>query len=837
MKEKIITKKASSAKWVISDILGGIGWAEIFIILFTIFIISGLSFLANKITPIGFAFIALFLICFSIFLIMPTTHNKKLYQHIIIAIKFLFIKKTIKIDNVTNFQNIKENAIIFKDKIGLVFKIEAKDLIMSDQIEQERYINSFSKIFNVLSQQIEILKIDKTFNLHNQKLNIDKLLKKSFNTKKEAILKGNKKIFNLVEDENETKAQEFYLIVYIKQEEFKLFKRKIEVSLLSINNINFMIPTQKEVEELVLFKMFPSKTEFNSIPDILKQESKYIQLQENKFMSFIGIANFPVLNQNLWLRKFSDLENVNINIMIENLNDLDAIALLDKSIKKVEGNISKKTSGEIQNQAYIDHFANLIQMVQNGGEHLKYASVIFTVYDDSVEGINEKRHKLISELAKNGFQAEEFKYTQFEALEAIWLKKTIKWYKQEISYLSLAASFPFKTPILMDNKGFGIGFDSSNVLAILNPKNQKTSDKPNSNFLISGITGTGKTATMIKLIANIYSFGVKTYIIDSQHSFNKLVNYFNGQVIKFDKESKTIINPLQINLKTIDEQLELIEAFFKVLFNNLNTDDLIMLQKLLIELYKNKGINRETDINLLKESDYPILSDLNKLLLSKKISYSRLENALWRLTDGNWSNLWNGVQNIKFEKDLILFDTHDFIAGTDGNAKIANEMLMVALLNKKVWENKALNETLPKEKQEWICIAIDEAHELLNQKSIYAVDFINVLSREIRKCNGILILASQRIEDFNNDSLKEKMVGIFDNTTYHIIHRLNNPTAYIDLMSNTRPLNENEKWIVGNADRGSCLFTAGDKRVYLSIALTEEEFNLFETKKDLDIED
>ena len=219
---------------------------------------------------------------------------------------------------------------------------------------------------------------------------------------------------------------------------------------------------------------------------------------------------------------------------------------------------------------------------------------------------------------------------------------------------TFTGGFPMANAGLNDPNGFYMGKTKNNRIVRLNMW-LRNKDRVNSNWFISGVPGVGKS-TAIKLIATKeYALGTKIIFFDPEKEYMDLCKslYINGDIIDCTGGKSGRINPLQVRTapKVLAEELsehEKMEDFFEYDTDN-GTSDLalyiqqlrlffslyfgksefssdikVMLEKCLIEMYKEFNITWDTDITQLKNEDFPILSDLCNLI-SRKIELADSE--------------------------------------------------------------------------------------------------------------------------------------------------------------------------------------------------------------------
>lgn len=534
-----------------------------------------------------------------------------------------------------------------------------------------------------------------------------------------------------------------------------------------------------------------------------------------------------------WLGFLANLNNVNVNIKIHHISEQEALKLLDSAINRTEIQTTSKTSEEIKYQSYLEHFTELMNMVQNGGEILKMVSIIFTCFADTKKELDNIRTILISEMTKKGFVPDELKFQQLKTYNFIWsndIKNTNEWW-QEMPVTSLASSYPFVATPLNDKQGLLLGKNDIDEPIIFDIKH-RDSYRNSSNAFIVGMTGSGKTFNVKKQLNWLYSNNTKVYIIDPEREYHKLANQYGGQIIPIGKSDNARINPLEIFSDDLLEHISLLEQWFKILYYSLSDIDLSLLQQTILKLYKNFKITGKTEFNKLTASDYPTLSDLFNLIENQettKKTKSNLYNILWKLAKGADGHLWNGISILSLKNDLIIFDTHELTSNK--NRQNAQLFLMLSFLNKIVKQNKAKNETLPMTEQQWICIAIDEAHLLINENNTLALNFLFEMTKRIRKYNGILYIMTQNINDFmGNENIKTQAQGIINNCLYQFVHHLaaSDLQDYDNLISASGRLNEYQKSSIASSPTGTCLLSIGsNKRILLNVEASDIEKETF----------
>ncbi|WP_215825440.1 hypothetical protein [Spiroplasma endosymbiont of 'Nebria riversi'] len=241
---KIITKKASRVRFTISNVLGGIGWQELFIIFVAVVLITSSLTLLSKISLLAGIITTVMVAMLTTFFISPNKNGDKLYYVVFIAIVFLFKSKKHNIENNNKVQIIKNRVAFHNGKQVRIYKINAVDLTFSTQEERNVPLYDFSNYMWTLNFDFEIIKIDSNLNFDKNKNYLTRVLKQnSLKNSQKQQLKNFLSMSEYLEKQNLKLEQNYYLIVFTNNND-----KKIELSLLSYNqHLSLTLPTSEEI--------------------------------------------------------------------------------------------------------------------------------------------------------------------------------------------------------------------------------------------------------------------------------------------------------------------------------------------------------------------------------------------------------------------------------------------------------------------------------------------------------------------------------------------------------------------------------------------------------------
>lgn len=414
---------------------------------------------------------------------------------------------------------------------------------------------------------------------------------------------------------------------------------------------------------------------------------------------------------------------------------------------------------------------------------------------------------------------------------------------------SVANLFPFSYSGKNDKNGFYIGRDQngSNIIVDFD---RRAEDKTNGHILILGNSGEGKSYLMKLIITNVIMAGKKVYILDPDNEYGELVKNLGGTYLDMMDskyyinvlEPKTWVDPTQeINefddspeafkkQNRLSQHIAYLRDFFSV-YQDFSSAQLDIIEIMLEETYKRRGITPRTDFTKLTSEDYPILSDLYRVIEEKLESYDEeaalaakaghpvmysLEMlksvglGLRGICIGAMSRYFNGYTNIP-NSNFIDFCVKDALT-TNDNLKNAMFLNIFSYMSHKFLTEGSCD------------LFVDELHEFV--KNRLAITYINSFMKRGRKKESGVCIGSQNVEDLLNPSVITYTKPLMSIPTHSFLFH---PGANCDISEFQRTINV-QPWeyeIIQTPNRGHCLYKCGAERYHLSVRAPEHKSALF----------
>ena len=431
--------------------------------------------------------------------------------------------------------------------------------------------------------------------------------------------------------------------------------------------------------------------------------------------------------------------------------------------------------------------------------------------------------------------------------------------------------FPFISNALQDEGGFYLGYNSLPVFVNFY---KRDSVRVNSNMMVVGKSGSGKSFATKTLLTNLAADNARIFILDPEDEYAPLVKNLKGKLIDVGSSRSGILNPFHINSTLQDDEedidedelteeelrereearkavegdayalhLQFLEQFFRIIMEGMPSDAFELLNSLVADVYTLKGITMKTDVTKLKPEDFPIFDDLYKLILEKidketdeymKRNLQIIENYVKKFaTGGRNSKLWNGPTSIETSENFVTFSFLSLISNRNTITTNAQMLLVFRYLENEIIRNKDFN-TKNKSNRK-VVVAVDEAHTFINPKYPMALDFMAQMAKRIRKYGGMQIIITQNIKDFvGSPDIARQSTAIINASQYSMIFSLapNDISDLVALYRNAGEINEDEQDSIVTANIGECFFISGPlSRTTLKISPLKTVQQIFEEVK------
>lgn len=605
-----------------------------------------------------------------------------------------------------------------------------------------------------------------------------------------------------------------------------MFKKKKQIEL-----------TEEQKEEIRIKDFFD-----RILPSTIKFSTDHYIVGDS-YRCVWAIKEYPPTTEELALfSQLADRNNLTVRLYSRLVDALEQRKIIQNATRK--NKLSTGSNDAMENitaEGNLQDVVTLIAELRKNKEPLLHCAVYLELKAESMPKLRELQSDILMELTRSKMSVDRLTLRQKEGFLSV-LPCGANMFKEQFERVlpasSVANLYPFNYSGKTDSKGFFIGRDKygTNILVDFD---RRAEDKTNANCLILGNSGQGKSFLMKLILTNLRESGKRIISLDPEAEYEELTKALGGCYIDF-MSGEYIINPLEPKsfgeadkeydqttpeafrrVTRLSQHIAYLKDFFRA-YKEFNDEQLDTLEIILTKLYKNFGITDYTDYDKLSKTDYPIMSDLYELLEKEYKDYQHNQKNIYRektlqelclglhsMCIGTESKYFNGHTNIVDDK-FLCFGVKGLM---DTNRRLKDAMLFNVL-------SYMTNELLGKGDT---VAAIDELYLFLTNMT--AIEYIRNASKRVRKKDSSVILASQNIEDFMLDGIREYTKPLFSIPTHQFLFNAGNiePKVYIDTMQ----LEPSEFELIKYPERGTCLYRCGNERYLLQVIAPDFKQKMF----------
>ena len=574
------------------------------------------------------------------------------------------------------------------------------------------------------------------------------------------------------------------------------------------------------------------------------------------------ISSYPVKGVDFgWLAALCNLEGTSTTVEYRYTNPASMIESMDKHISdlKVSQDLAKKESEKRVIEKQIQDIGDMISRISINNEPVGYVNIMLHIQDTDKRKLEDRIKRVSARAQVAECSIRLLRYKQKIALQCmspygIPNKEVANMGSRIMPMTTFIGGFPMANSGINDNGGYYLARTFTNKLILLNMW-QRSKDRTNSNWFITGIPGVGKSTVLKTIFVKELAYGTKIILFDPEQEYVSLAadKDIDGDIIDCTGGDNGIINPLQVSAGTVrledDEEPGILEElqdeeevkesalalhiqnlriFFKLYFGEKEFDSGIStaLEKCLLELYRNYGITWETDINKIKNTEFPIMQNLHDLVLEKLANkeltvyeaniYNRLSDLLFPIGKGADKFIWNGYTNIKTRSKFVVLNTSNLL-------EVDEKVKRAQFYNITSW---AWGE-MSKNRSEKVLFGVDEGYLFVDPEMVDLMKFLRNISKRDRKYEGGLMFITHSVNDVLDEKVKLYGQALVDNSCYKLIMGCDGKN--LEETRKLLKLTEQEENILLAKNRGEGILFAGNVRVPIRVEVREKFLEMFGT--------
>ena len=542
------------------------------------------------------------------------------------------------------------------------------------------------------------------------------------------------------------------------------------------------------------------------------------------------------------LRHLGEKSGVTLRIYCRQVSPGEEDRIIDNANKKnkLDGSDPNKLRQAVEAESNLRDVAELVHKMHREHEPLLHCAVYLEMTADSAEHLRQLQTDVLTELVRCKLNVDKLLLRQkqgFYCASPVGYNALGREFERVLPAGSVANLYPFNYSGKTDPNGFYIGKDKygSNIVVDFD---RRDSDKTSANILILGNSGQGKSYLMKLLICNLLEAGKSVVSLDAEHELEELCGKLGGCFVDLMGGEKRI-NVLEVRCWNEDTEadesapeafrkstllarhISFLKDFFRA-YKDFSDPQLDTIEIMLSKMYRKWGISEETDFRQLKPGDYPVLSDLYALINNELVNYR------------------NGSLYTRELLQEVLLGLHSLCVGADapffnGHTNISDDRFLVFGVGSVLTAAKSLRNALLFNVLAYMSdrlltagntvAALDELYLWLSNP--VAIEYIRNCLKRVRKRDSALMMASQNLEDFDQEGVREMTKPLFAIPPHQFLF---NPGSigrrfYMDMLQ----LDEAEFELIRRARRGECLFKCGAERYHLKVIAPDHKAVLFGT--------
>ena len=568
----------------------------------------------------------------------------------------------------------------------------------------------------------------------------------------------------------------------------------------------------------------------------------------NSFRCVWAVTEYPPsTEETAILAHLADRNGVTLRIYNRLVTSMEQRKIVQQAMRKNHMMTTTNDVNEsIKAQNNIDDVVELLSELRRNKEPLLHTAVFIELKASTEDKLKELQADIQMELTRSKISVDRLLLRQKEGFLSVHPAGNnvfASQFERVLPASSVADLYPLNYSGKTDEKGIYIGRDKfgTNILVDFD---KRTEDKTNSNILILGNSGQGKSYLMKLLLCNQRESGKSILCLDPEHEYEDLCNNLGGTYIDM-MSGEFMINPLEPKewsensrfgnqeketddspepfrkVTRLSQHISYLKDFFRA-YKDFTDAEIDTIEIMLMKLYARFGIDDLTDLDKLESCDYPVMSDLYELVEKEFMAFDSAKKQLYTeeilqniclglhsMCKGAESKYFNGITNIK-DGEFICFGVKGLM---DTNKRLKDTLLFNIL-------SYMSDQLLGKGNT---VAAVDELYLFLTNMT--AIEYIRNGMKRVRKKESSFILASQNIEDFLLPEIKEFTKPLFSIPAHHFLFNPGNisPTAFID----TLQLEESEYSLIKYPERGTCLYRCGNERYLLQVIAPSFKASLF----------
>lgn len=548
------------------------------------------------------------------------------------------------------------------------------------------------------------------------------------------------------------------------------------------------------------------------------------------------------------LRHLGEKDGVTLRIYTRQVTPAEEKRIIHNAANK--NRMSRSSSDDLRQtitaESNLQDVATLVSSMHRNREPLLHCAVYLELTAADLDQLKLLQTEVLTELVRSKLNVDRLMLRQQQGFLSVmpcgWNAFGTQ-FERVLPASSVANLYPFNYSGKTDPKGFYIGKDryGANIIVDFDKRDE---DKTSANILILGNSGQGKSYLMKLLLLNLLEAGKSVISLDVEHEQQELCEAVGGCFLDL-MSGQYRINPLEPKCwdeggspedldapeafrqsTRLSQHISFLKDFFRA-YKDFDDRHIDVIEIMVGRLYEKWGISDRTNFARMKPEDYPILSDLYALIEQEYAEFDDGRRPLYTapllqeillglhsMCMGAESKFFNGHTNVTGSRFVVF--------GVKGLLQASRNVRGAMLFNILSYMSDQLltiGNTVA---------ALDELYVWLSDNltvGTTTIEYIRNTLKRVRKKESALILASQNLEDFNQEGIRELTKPLFAIPPHQFLFNAGavDKKFYMDALQ----LEESEYNLIRFPQRGVCLYRCGNERYLLEVHAPAYKEKLF----------
>ena len=545
------------------------------------------------------------------------------------------------------------------------------------------------------------------------------------------------------------------------------------------------------------------------------------------------------------LRHLGEMDGVTIRIYTRQVTPSEERRIIHNAANKHR--MSRSSTEDLQQtvtaEANLQDVVTLVSSMHRNREPLLHCAVFLELTAPDYDALKLLQTDVLTELVRSKLNVDRLMLRQQEGFVSVMPAGRNAFgaqFERVLPASSVANLYPFNYSGKTDPHGFYIGKDKygANILVDFDKRDD---DKTSANILILGNSGQGKSYLLKLLLLNFLEAGKSVISLDVEHEQREMCEAVGGCFADL-MAGQYIINVLEPKCwddggdpddtaapeafrksTLLSQHISFLKDFFRA-YKDFSDAHIDTIEIMLSKLYQKWDITDRSNFARMQAEDYPVLSDLYDLIEDEFKNYHAEAHQLYTknllqevllglhsMCKGADAQFFNGHTNITSSRFLVFG-----VKGLLGAAKNVRNAMLFNVLS--YLSDKLLTEGNT-------VAALDELYIWLSNPT--AIEYIRNCLKRVRKKESAMLLASQNLEDFDQEQVREMTKPLFSIPPHQFLFNAGSidKRSYMEMLQ----LDEAEYNLIKFPQRGVCLYKCGNERYLLEVHAPAYKEKLFGT--------